>query len=191
MEITIVNEFMSDNESDQIIKFIDDNLDMFYTGKYKLTHRLLYGIDLYHGNSNPKLEKIDAIEDIVLEYFNKVIEYIKDVKNESDDLYISSFWLARQIEGGFLDLHSDTDVDQNVQFEYSCGIYLNDVNVDGTLDFPKLNYSYKPRKGDMVYWPSKDPLYDHEVSKVTDTRYTMLVWLTKDPAFNLLGEQNV
>lgn len=183
-----VNNFMSDHECDHIINFIDNNLDMFYTGKYKLTHRLLYGLDLYHGNSNPKLEKIDDIEYIVRKYFDKTIKYMKEVMNETDELYISSFWLARQIEGGFLDLHSDTDVDQNVQFEYSCGFYLNDVNVDGTLDFPKLGYSYKPSKGDMVYWPSKDPLYDHEVVKVTDTRYTMLIWLTKDPAFDLLKE---
>lgn len=183
-----VNNFIEHDECDRVIKFIENNLEMFYTGKYKLTHRLLYGIDHYHGNSNPKLENIDYIEDIVYKYFDKTIKYIKNVMSETDELYISSFWLARQIEGGFLDLHSDTDIDQNVQFEYSCGIYLNDVNVDGTLDFPKLNYSYKPSKGDMVYWPSKDGLYDHEVVKVTDTRYTMLIWLTKDSSFDLLKE---
>ena len=136
---------------------------MFYTGKYKKAHRLLYGKDLCHDNSSPKLEKIDDIEYIVLKYFDKIIKHIKESENENDELYISSFWLARQIEGGFLDLHSDTDVNQNMQFEYSCGLYLNDVNIDGTLDFPKLGYSYKPSKGDMVYWPSKDSLYDHEV----------------------------
>lgn len=188
MNPVILNNFMSDDECDNLINFIDSNLDTFYTGKYKLTHRLLYGIDKYHNNSNPNLEKIDSIEHIVRKYFDKTIKYIKEVMNETDDIYVSSFWLAKQIEGGFLDRHSDTDMNKNMQFDYSCGIYLNDVNIDGTLDFPKLGYSYKPSKGDMVYWPSKDPLYEHEVVKITDTRYTMLMWLTKDPAFDLLKE---
>jgi hypothetical protein len=188
---SVINNFMPQEDCNKIIQFIEKNLNIFYTGKYELTHRLLFGIDNYHQNSNQDLFAIEPIKDLVLDYFNKTINFCKEFYKEKDDIYIASFWLARQIEGSFLDYHGDTDNNKNMQFDYTCGIYLNNVNVDGGLSFPKLKYVYKPSEGDLVTWKSRDPMFDHEINKITDTRYTMLLWLTKDPAFNLLGDQNV
>lgn len=186
MDLTITNKFMKDEDCDKIISFIENNLNLFNTGKYKLAHRLLFGIDYWHGESIPEIRDIDPIKEIIINYFNKIIDHTKNKYGLFEKYYISSFWLARQIEGAFLDLHGDTDNNKNQQLEYSCGIYLNDVKLDGELYFPKLEYSYQPKKGDLVSWPSKDSIYDHEVNKITDTRYTMLVWLTTDPRYSLI-----
>jgi hypothetical protein len=186
MNPIVENNFMNKKDCDLIINFIENNLEMFGTGKYKLAHRLLFGVDYWHKESIKKISGIDPILPTVKEYFVKIIDNIKDKYNLDGQYYIASFWLTRQIEGAFLDLHSDTDVDQNTQLEYSCGIYLNDVMLDGILEFPEINYNYQPRMGDLVSWKSSGREYDHQVSKITDTRYAMLVWLTSDPSYSLI-----
>lgn len=187
MSISIENNFMSDEDCDKIINFIENNLHTFNTGKFQKAHRLLFGMDYWHGESIPEIRGIDEIEDIVYKYFDKIIKHANDKYGDEDKYYISSFWLARQIKDAFLDIHGDTDGNKNPQLEYSYGIYLNTVENDGELIFPKIDYIYKPVKGDLVSWESRDPSLDHEVPKITDTRYTMLVWLTKDIKYALVN----
>lgn len=186
MHVSIENKFMADQDCDLLINFIENNLDKFNTGKFKRAHRLLFGIDYWHGESIPEIRDIDPIKDIVFKYFDKIIKHANATYGDDKKYYISSFWLARQIKDAFLDIHGDTDGDRNPQLEYSYGIYLNTVEKDGELVFPKLDYKYKPIKGDVLYWPSKDPIFDHEVPLITDTRYTMLVWLTTDKKYALV-----
>ena len=82
-------------------------------------------------------------------------------------------------------MHGDNDAGNNLHFEYSTGIYLNNVFKEGELWFPKLKYKYPPRCGDLVCWPSQDTKYDHAIQKIISDRYTMLVCLTKDINYSI------
>jgi hypothetical protein len=184
MDIKVFNEFMKKEDANSLIDYIDDNLNKFEShqdGKYRI---LLFGKDEYF-ESSINLSGIDEVKDLVIEYFNKVINKIKYEYKYHDDLYISSFWLAKQIDGSHLGLHNDNDLGKNTHFKYSCGIYLNDILKDGELHFPNLKYIYKPKCGDLVSWPSQNTNYDHEVNKISSDRYAMLLWLTHDKNYAL------
>jgi hypothetical protein len=185
MNIKIFNNFIDDRSADLIINYIDNNLNKFVSyqdDKYRI---LLFGKDKYHKESIEYLEGIDEIKDLIIEYFNKVINKVKNEFNYNDELYINSFWLAKQSDGSHLDMHNDSDNGNNTQFKYSCAIYLNDTIKDGELYFPYFNYKYKSIKGDLVCWPSTEPEYDHCIKKISSTRYAVLFWLTNDKDYAL------
>lgn len=56
-------------------------------------------------------------------------------------------------------------------------LYLNDDYEGGSLSFPAFNYTYQPRKGDLLFFPS-DPRYLHQANMVdSGTRYVIVSWI--------------
>jgi hypothetical protein len=183
MDIKVFNQFMSKQEASRIVNYIDNNLNRFNShqdGRYKL---LQFGKD-GHYDSPVILSGVDEIKDLVIEYFDKVLNKVKNEYIYNSDLFINSFWLTKQVDGAHVGIHNDID-SKNTQFVYSCGIYLNDMLSDGEISFPNLNYMHKPKCGDFVCWPSKSLNYDHEVKKISSDRYGMFVWLTNDKNYAL------
>jgi hypothetical protein len=186
-QILIKNKFVSESDCKEIINFIESNINLFSTGPKRLLFTLPFGKDGYHNESRFDLKLVDPIKDLVYKYFDLVIAHVKETYNDNSELYVNSFWLAKQKAGGIIPIHGDNDQGNNKQFKYSCGTYLKTMTLDGTLDFEKLGYIYSPVEGDLVTWASQDPIYDHVVNKVSEDRYSMLFWLTEDPEFNILS----
>lgn len=187
-EILILNNFATQEDCNSVINFIDSNIDIFNTGPKKLLFTLPFGKDKYHEDSKTNLDSLEAIHKLVLKYFQLVIDQTKLMYKDESDLFVNSFWLAKQKAGGRIEMHGDNDAGKNKQFKYSCAIYLKTVTLDGNLFFPKLDYFYQPVAGDLVMWPSQDPIYDHVVGKISEDRYSMLFWLTDEPEFDLLNQ---
>lgn len=83
-------------------------------------------------------------------------------------LRLSGPQLAKYECGSHIRAHNDTAT------EFSAGcvttlLYLNDDYEGGELIFPRLNFSYRPRIGELALFPSE---YLHAVSPITSgTRY--------------------
>jgi hypothetical protein len=186
MTIKIFNEFMQKSESDQVIKYIDNNLKKFQSFQENKYFIEMFGKDNYH-KSSINLDELGEVKNLVLKYFQKCVEKIKIEYEVDEDLYPSSFWLAKQNDGAYLEIHGDNDYGKNPHIKYTCSIYLNDVFNEGEIHFPYLQYKYQPRCGDLFSFPSQNGElnYDHEIKKIVDSRYTMLIWLGNDKNYAL------
>lgn len=184
MDIKIFEEFISQEESNLLISYINNNLSIFQQSQENKYFTLMFGKDNYFSEiSNRFLYMEENIKKISIKYFNKTINQIQHAFNDFSQMYVSSFWLAKQTSGAYLGIHSDNDNGNNLHFNYSAGLYLNDIENEGELWFPKLQYKYKPKCGDLVCWPSQSLDHDHGIQKIISDRYTMLMWLTKDPDY--------
>jgi len=183
MDIKILNKFMDKSETQILINYIDSNLNKFQSFQDNKYHILQFGKDNYHTLSSNF--DIQENRELIIKYFEKCVNKIKNEYKYDSELFINSFWLTKQTNGAYLQLHGDNDLGKNTQFVYSCGIYLNDVLKDGALHFPNLKYVYQPNCGDLICWPSQNLNYDHEINKISDDRYAMLIWLTNDKNYAL------
>lgn len=71
--------------------------------------------------------------------------------------------IQRQYEGVSLSYHVDSLSNPAVVFANV--MYVNDDFIDGELHFPKIDITFKPKKGDLIVFPSDDD-YLHGVRPV-------------------------
>ena len=103
------------------------------------------------------------------------------------ELYASLLWLSVQDPGSTLSPHTDTGDGLDSTRIYAGLLYLNDMGDDGHLHFPNLNFTYVPRRGDLVLFPTldEDDTYLHEVESISTPRYSILFSLITDPRLEL------
>jgi hypothetical protein len=185
-DIKIIPNFLNDEQIDMLTSYIDQTLDIAYSNEEKNRWALMFGRDNYQGSSNTELDRLGPIKDWVLDqYWPMLINACKTAFNDDEQLYIASFWLAKQTNGSSIELHSDSDGGHNKHFKWSAVLYLNTVSSDGILEFPNIPYSYSPIKGDLVIFPSQDSKYKHLVKVISSDRYTTPIWITSDPAYGM------
>ena len=92
--------------------------------------------------------------------------------------------MLRYTEGGLYGAHVDGEAfDETVGQWYraidrdiSLLIYLNDDYAGGGLMFNNLNYTYQPRAGDLVFFPSNN-IFRHESLTITSgIKYALVTW---------------
>lgn len=92
--------------------------------------------------------------------------------------------LLRYEPGGKYDIHSDAEhYDfESRQFyrfidrDFSMLIYLNDNFTGGELNFPWLNYQYKPVAGDLVIFPSNHIFTHESLPIISGKKYALVSW---------------
>lgn len=184
--IKIINNFLTQDECNFYIEYINSNLNKFLKTPETKRFALLFGKDLAHKEkSNLDLSVINDIELHVRTLFNRVKESIKEVYNNSNELYVCSFFIAKQIPGSVVNLHYDSDGGLNNHFKYGGIIYLNTMKNSGVLEFPYIQYSYLPQAGDLVVFPSTDIIYSHQVKQIEEDRYSLPIWVTEDPSWKI------
>jgi len=92
--------------------------------------------------------------------------------------------ILRYKAGGHYALHTDSDHWSAAQGAWVKGLdrdislllYLNDDFTGGELEFPVFNYTYQPRPGDLLFFPS-DFRYRHQANAVqSGVRYAIASW---------------
>ncbi len=92
--------------------------------------------------------------------------------------------MLRYSPGGKYSLHSDAehfDFEAKLFYrfidrDFSMLIYLNDDYEGGQLRFPWLNYTYTPKAGDLVIFPSNH-VFSHESLPITrGNKYALVSW---------------
>ena len=188
-QIKIVKNFITSEEADFYLQYINNNDHLMKRSRLcgEASKVLKFGKQTYEKyTTNKNLSIISDIEPIVRnKIFSKVEQTIKAIYANEKDLFLSDIYFAKQSSGGWVQEHSDQEGDAALHVKYSGIIYLNDVEKGGALVFPKLNYEYSPKAGDIVTFPSAGDKYVHFVTTVYEDRYTLPVWVTEDEFWKL------
>lgn len=115
-------------------------------------------------------------------YEIKSVEFINKIKNKIELLVGDKYKVSddyklvnRFSTGRDMDVHHDAILDSSIKF--GAVIYLNDNYDGGEIFYPKLNFEYKPRCGDLVIHPAIDG-YEHGVRMVTGgNRYSIAFFI--------------
>lgn len=187
--IKIVKNFIEPEDVTTFINYINTNLDKFYVDpRSKGGNRYAYkfGRDAVHPDSRPTMDELYDIRTLVDTYTEKACSVTKEQFKHDGDLFLSSFWMAKQDPGAIVTYHKDTDQDNNMQFKYSAVLYLNSMpEYTGKLRFPELFFQYCPEEGDLIIFPSHGDEFTHGVDWIAAERYSLAFWMTEDRHFIL------
>jgi hypothetical protein len=181
-----IKDIISDKDRNVFISFIDDNLDLFVSYEDEdnpLRKVLRFGVDEVWKDSMKDLGLIPGVHSFLRELFSNITSSIQK-QNGGPKLYVTSFHLAKQLAGARVDLHNDSDQNNNGHFKYSTVVYLNSVS-DGALSFPNKGIKYLPKAGEMIVFPPTGKDWVHEVERISEDRYSLPIWLTEDPELEL------
>lgn len=182
-EVRVINNFISKDDANKIINFIEDKLHYFVYNKDRKRYMLRFGYDeeLPH-QAIHSMFLVKEIKDTLVEIFDKTRSIV------GDNLFLTSWFISKQIPGAKLLPHKDGTQGMNDHLEYTAMLYLNDLDNNGTISFPDLNLSITPQLGDLIVFRSLD--HEHMVSDVTQDRYSLPMWFTKDESLKF-NEQNI
>lgn len=177
MPIKIIHNFLSIEESNKIINFIDENQDSFVHNENSRRFLLRFGHDDEVPNQSVEdMSIISSVKGDLIDIFKRVSDMIPGT------VYLTSWFLSKQYPTGKLFPHVDgMDGGPNSQLEYTAMLYLNSLDNNGTIFFPGAKFGITPQVGDLVIFKSKEDL--HEVFDVTENRYSINIWFTKDKNF--------
>jgi hypothetical protein len=186
--IKILPNIVTPREADFYIDYIDLNINNFSTySEMGNPNRCVwrFGVDEVWTDSNPTLEKIPDIHEELRILFKDVIERIKLAYDDTEELYVTSFHLAKQFPGAIVNRHLDAGPNDNGHFKYSFVLYLNSNENDGTIKFDSLGYSYTPAAFEAIVFPSQGEEYEHHVDKILNARYSIPMWITANPKYEI------
>lgn len=180
--IKVIKEYISTEEIREMIEYIDSlestKSDKFIKWQGGRRLALQFGIDYVHEKSSHlDLEILGDGEERVQTYFSKVIRTVKTLFGVPEELYMSSFWFAKQYSGAVVGPHEDTDSGYNMHYKYSGVLYLNTMTDGGELFFAQYDHYHKPEAGDLVLFPSQGTGM-HSVDRISETRYSLVFWMT-------------
>jgi len=113
-----------------------------------------------------------ALKEIIQQEFNHTLQWFED----PDVLYYTT--------GGVYKAHADSEYfkpetkswHKVLDRDYSVLMYLTDDFEGGNITFNAFDFSYRPKKGDMIFFPS-DRRYLHTAEPVTSgERYAIVSW---------------
>ena len=160
--IKVINNFVSEEECKNIIKFIT----LFKTPKEQTIQ--------WDNEFKPVTVRRDYNDE------KSAHKYKEEVQNIMEDFYgvkliFKSTNISRWDEGNKLDLHVD-DLGPTSGNHMASLIYLNDDYEGGEIYFPTHNFSLKPKTGDLIMFPG-NMHYAHGVKAITSgSRYTIPMW---------------
>jgi len=180
--IKVIKNFIQEPEIEMMIDYINHlektELDKFAVYQDGKRLALQFGKDKCHEHtSHHTLAIVDEKRELIYGYFSRAIAEVSKAFEDTGDLYVCSFWAAKHYPGSTVPRHEDTDNGLNMHFKYSAVIYLNTLSDSGELSFVETDYSYSPSAGDLVMFLSQGS-GTHAVSKITEHRYTLPLWIT-------------
>jgi hypothetical protein len=180
--VWVYNNFIKDTEI--LIEDIKNYLDPYFSEAYGLTKDGEPVINKMGRDCSDYAfqdEMIDSLDDnqkfIFLRVKNPMVECLKDYKLKYfliDDLNDTAWIFLRYGEDQQFGNHMDDGPICNRMVSVTA--YLNDDYDNGEIFFQNFNVSYKPKKGDILVFPSNF-LYVHRVNPVKNgIRYAVVNW---------------
>ena len=180
MSIKIVKGFISANEAKPIVAFIDEYISRFVYNAERSRWMMRFGYDeeLPH-QAIHNIEPATEIKDNLFKIFDKTRSLF------DEEVYLTSWFLSKQHSGGRLLPHKDgVPGGMNNQLEYTAMLYLNTLDNNGEISFPDAGFGVTPEVGDLIIFKSKED--KHQVSEITEDRYAIPMWFTKDKKFEFI-----
>lgn len=181
----VINQFITSNEANSYVDYIERNLPHFHTDPSGIRHAWMFGADNLHTSKLADPQLLTNAPATLPSLLTRAAEAARTSYGERE-LYASQLWFAKQEPGAIVAGHTDGEDGSNTHIIYSGVLYLNDMGDDGHLNFPNLNFSYAPCQGGLVLYSAlQDETYWHEVTSIQQNRYSMPIWFTRDPNFEL------
>lgn len=178
--IKVINNFVSRKQAQEIIDFIESNLSAFVYNEDRKRYMLRFGYDEeLPEQAIHSMEITSEINELLLSIFAKTNNIV------GPELFLTSWFISKQIPGARLLPHKDGGIGINEHLEYTAMLYLNDLDNNGTINFPELDINITPQLGDLVIFRSLD--HEHSVSEITQDRYSLPMWFTKDESLKFNG----
>lgn len=180
--LNIVENFLSKIECQRLIRYAEKQKKVW-----------LEVIDSKKSTNSARVFKKDSARVTQRVLLEKKQSYANELFKEACLRHVSSIsvpeWyepphLLRYQPGGRYTLHSDSEHFDLVNKEFyrfidrdfSMLIYLNDDFSGGELNFPWLNFKYKPKRGSLVFFPSNH-VFSHESMTITHgNKYALVSW---------------
>jgi hypothetical protein len=112
-------------------------------------------------------------------YTDKCIQKQTELYKLKVPIYTQSAYLTVWDVGAGAQLHIDHDMPF---VQLTSVLYFNDEFEGGEIYFPEFDFSYKPKMGSAIFFPSftKESPYEHGVTEITSgRRYTIGAWYTQ------------
>lgn len=181
--VKVVNNFISSTECKQLLRFSEKQkrewLTVVDTEKSTDRKRVLKR----HPNRVTELVDLGKKRALVAQWMERACrEHLP--KEVSPPDWFETPQLLRYGPGGKYAMHSDSDnfcqaqkrFYRFIDRDFSMLIYLNDDYVGGGLRFNGLNFSYQPKAGDLLVFPSNH-IFSHEsLPIVSGTKYALVSW---------------
>jgi len=180
--VKLLKNYISNEDAQSIIDYIDKNQNSFTTGPKKLKFTKKFGKDNVHKLSQEIVSGIDEIDKEIKSIVSLAKESISDHFQDTEDFYLSGIWLTKQLPGAEVVIHQDTDGGNNNHLVYSAILYLSNNHKSSPLEFSLLNLSIVPELGDLVIFRSCEV---HEVKAIDEERYAIPMWFTTDKNYEL------
>ncbi|KZX81364.1 hypothetical protein A3715_07475 [Oleiphilus sp. HI0009] len=181
--IKVVHNFLSASECNSFIRFAEKQkrewLTVVDTAK-STSNKRVYKRHESRVTQNVDLGKKRALAN---DWFKRACsEYLVEISGGLNAQWFEEAQLLRYGPGGKYGIHADSDqfCQQAKQFyrfidrDFSMLIYLNDDYVGGGLYFKGLNYTYQPKRGDLVIFPSNH-VFSHESLPIEQGKKLALV----------------
>jgi hypothetical protein len=179
-QIKVINDFITRPQANELIDFIDHNLDIFVHNNGRRRYMLRFGYDEeLPEQAIHSMEPVHEIRELLEHIFKKTNDFV------GQDLYLTSWFLSKQYPGAKLTPHKDGAVGINEHLEYTAMLYLNDMYDGGAISFPELNINIIPQLGDLIIFKSLE--HEHMVSEVKEHRYSLPMWFTKNERLKFNG----
>jgi hypothetical protein len=187
-EIKIIQNFLNEEECQFYIDYINKNIQKITFHESIKRYHLAFGKEKAWSSVHENLDIVSEIKKELALLFLKIERAVKKITDSKKDLFVSSLYITKQISGASVGLHSDTNNDIDPHIKYSTLLYLNTMKQpdSGILNFPNIGYSYSPKMGDLLIFPSAGEDYLHEVLPIKEDRYNLPIFLTDDPDFKLI-----
>lgn len=167
--VYVIHNFISTEEINEAMSLIKEQEDL-----QLLQMRTIPGQRRCTRNS-----KIDA-------YTKKISD--KAILERDVSLVTADAALVIWDTGSSMFVHSDNKKDYNNMLTHSGILYLNENFLGGEINFPEYDMQYAPKTGDLVMFESG---IEHSVSTITSgKRYTLSMWHTTDPQYDMYGSTN-
>jgi hypothetical protein len=181
-----MKDFITSDEASSYVDYIEQNKERFAASPNGLRRVAMFGTgptyqELYRDTGMLKGAAAN------LKALKAKVEQVACTSYGEDELYASLLWMSVQQPGSNLSPHTDTGDGLDSTRIYAALLYLNDMGDDGHLHFPNLDFTYVPRRGDLVLFPTLDgdDTYLHEVKSISTARYSILFSLITDPSLEL------
>lgn len=143
-----------------------------------------FGQDNFH--ASPMFDNPKSLSKILPEYLDFLKMYYSRVEDiarldSGKDVALSVLWFVKTVTG-VIPAHGDNEPNAIYQYDQTCILYLNDCENGGQIVFPDFKYTFTPKAGVLLSFPSN---YLHEVLPVLEPRYAMPSWLTLDKTYSL------
>lgn len=177
-----VPNFLTQEECDHLINISQDKFSrsgIVIGGKNSYGNNRTSQTYYFSRGQDDVIKNIEARVSLVVQKPIECIESLQIVKYESQQEFKEHYdWFEKD--------YRET-LNKN-QRQYTFFIYLNDVNNGGYTRFPKLNLTFKPKKGSALFWQNcvthdnclNNSLHQGE-PPIGEIKYGLNIWVNFDP----------